>query len=60
MNSFLMTDALPWEDLDGGVMRQVMGYNNDLMMVKFKFTKGGGCAASSFPFSGCIGSEWCI
>lgn len=36
-----MNDALPWEDLGGGVSRQVMGYNNDLMMVKFKFTKGG-------------------
>ena len=41
MNSFLMNDALPWEDLGGGVSRQVMGYNNDLMMVKFKFVKGG-------------------
>ena len=36
-----MNDTLPWEDLGGGVSRQIMGYNNDLMMVKFKFTKGG-------------------
>jgi quercetin dioxygenase-like cupin family protein len=41
MSNFLMNDELPWEDLGGGVFRQVMGYNSDLMMVKFKFTKGG-------------------
>jgi len=38
---FLIEEALPWEDLGGGVSRQVMGFNDDLMMVKFRFTKGG-------------------
>jgi quercetin dioxygenase-like cupin family protein len=39
--SFLMDAELPWEDLGGGVSRQVMGYNGDLMLVKIKFKKGG-------------------
>jgi quercetin dioxygenase-like cupin family protein len=40
-NSFLLDEKLAWDDLGAGVYRQVMGYNDDLMMVKFKFTKGG-------------------
>jgi quercetin dioxygenase-like cupin family protein len=39
--SFLMAIELPWEDLGEGVQRKVMGYNADLIMVKFKFKKGG-------------------
>ncbi len=40
-NSFLYDKELPWDDLGGGVQRQVVGYNKDLMIVKFKFQKGG-------------------
>ena len=32
-------DAL-WEDLGGGVKRQILGYDGQLMMVKVKFDKG--------------------
>lgn len=39
--SFLMESELQWDDLGGGVQRQVVGYNQDLMIVKFKFQKGG-------------------
>ena len=39
--SFLIDAALVWDDLGGGVERQVMGYNQHLMMVKFRFKKGG-------------------
>ena len=38
---FIFDAETPWDDLGGGVMRQIMGYNDDLMMVKFKFKKGG-------------------
>lgn len=38
--AFLMRADLEWKDLGGGVFRQIMGYNNDLMMVKFRFEKG--------------------
>jgi quercetin dioxygenase-like cupin family protein len=37
---FYQTDEMDWEDLGGGVSRQIMGYNNDLMMVKVRFEKG--------------------
>ncbi len=29
-----------WEDLGGGVCRQIMGYDEKIMMVKVKFEKG--------------------
>jgi len=38
---FLIDASLVWDDLGGGVERQVMGYNEHLMMVKFRFKKGG-------------------
>ncbi len=40
-DNFLIDAALVWDDLGGGVERQVMGYNEQLMMVKFRFKKGG-------------------
>ncbi len=39
--SFITAAAHPWKDLGGGVSRQVLGYNADLMMVQFRFEKGG-------------------
>jgi quercetin dioxygenase-like cupin family protein len=39
--SFLFGSELKWEDLGGDVHRQILGYNDDLMMVKFRFKKGG-------------------
>ena len=39
-NAFLLEDDIVWEDLGGGVQRQIMGYNGDLMMVKVKFETG--------------------
>lgn len=37
---FLMNAASEWQDIGAGVYRQILGYNNDLMMVKFRFEKG--------------------
>jgi len=37
---FIIDAETPWEDLGGGVERQVGGYNDDLMIVKFRFKKG--------------------
>lgn len=39
--SFLIDAEMPWDDLGGDVQRQVVGYNQDLMMVKFRFKKAG-------------------
>lgn len=36
----MFDDVLSWEDLGNGVSRQVMGFNQDLMMVKFRFAQG--------------------
>ena len=37
---FLKADNLTWEELGGGVSRQIMGFDNQIMMVKVKFEKG--------------------
>lgn len=34
------TDELPWEELGQGLSRQIMGWDNQIMMVKVKFEKG--------------------
>jgi quercetin dioxygenase-like cupin family protein len=38
--SFFLTDDQKWVDLGDGVLRQILGYNDQLMMVKVKFDKG--------------------
>lgn len=35
-----ITDSTEWEDLGGGVSRKIMGWDNQIMMVKVKFEKG--------------------
>jgi len=37
---FQVSNELKWEDIDPGVQRQMMGYDDQLMMVKVKFEKG--------------------
>ena len=37
---FCMADSMEWEDLGGGVSRKIMGWDNQIMMVKVKFEKG--------------------
>jgi quercetin dioxygenase-like cupin family protein len=39
-DNFLPECQLPWEELGGGVSRQIVGYDEDLMLVKVKFIKG--------------------
>ena len=39
--SFLMDSELPWEEVGPGVKRQMMGYDDKIMMVKVMFDKGG-------------------
>jgi quercetin dioxygenase-like cupin family protein len=38
--TFLPGNELKWEDLGGGVSRQILAFNSQIMMVKVKFTKG--------------------
>ena len=37
---YFTTKEMKWEDLGGGVQRQFLGYDNQIMMVKVKFDKG--------------------
>jgi quercetin dioxygenase-like cupin family protein len=37
---FIISSDLPWEDVGGGLSRQMMGYDGQLMLVKVKFSKG--------------------
>ena len=37
---FLKGNEMKWEELGGGVSRQIMGFNPQIMMVKVKFNKG--------------------
>lgn len=32
--------SLVWQDFSEGIQRKIYGYNDDLMLVKFKFEKG--------------------
>ena len=39
--NYLMGSELPWEDVGGGLSRQLLGFDGQLMLVKIKFEKGG-------------------
>ena len=37
---YIITDEMEWEELGGGVSRKMLGWDNQIMMVKVKFDKG--------------------
>ena len=37
---FLKETEIEWEELGGGVSRKILGFDNQIMMVKVKFDKG--------------------
>lgn len=37
---FLLSDEQDWQDADEGIRRQLMGYNEQLMMARIDFRKG--------------------
>jgi quercetin dioxygenase-like cupin family protein len=39
-NLFFNSREMAWEELGGGVSRQIMGYDDKIMLVKVKFEKG--------------------
>lgn len=39
-NLFQSDNTLPWTDLGDGIQRKVMGFNNQLMLVKVRFEEG--------------------
>lgn len=38
--NFLLGSKLPWKDLGGGLSRQIIGYDEQIMLVKVQFKKG--------------------
>lgn len=38
--SFIDSGKLEWETVDNGVQRKILGYDDNLMMVRVKFEKG--------------------
>jgi quercetin dioxygenase-like cupin family protein len=46
---FFETGKTDWEQLDGGVSRQIMGYDDRIMLVKVKFEKGSEGVAHKHP-----------
>jgi quercetin dioxygenase-like cupin family protein len=38
---FIDNEQIPWETVDTGVQRKVMAYDDNIMLVKVKFDKGG-------------------
>jgi len=40
-NIFIEDGFVPWEEIDQGVRRKVMAYDDNLMVVKVQFDKGG-------------------
>lgn len=50
-DNFIFAAETPWDDAGGGVVRQILGYNDDIMMVKVKFDKGEVGSMHSHPHS---------
>lgn len=40
-NRFILSGEMEWEQVDPGVKRKIMGYNDEIMMVQVHFDKGG-------------------
>lgn len=47
--NFIFESETPWHDAGGGVVRQILGYNDNIMMVKVSFKKGQVGAMHSHP-----------
>lgn len=40
-DTYIYTEGIEWEQVAPGMYRKFMGYDDDIMMVKVKFEKGG-------------------
>lgn len=47
--TLVQDDELPWENVDDKIKRKIMSYNEDLMLVKVAFLKGGIGATHKHP-----------
>lgn len=49
--NFIFASETAWQDAGGGAERQILGYNDNIMMVKVSFKKGQEGAMHSHPHS---------
>lgn len=49
--NFIFADETEWQDAGGGVVRQILGYNDNIMMVKVSFVKGQEGSLHTHPHS---------
>lgn len=49
--SYLIEKDIPWTNLGGGVKRQILGYDQEIMLVKVAFERGSVGAAHKHPHS---------
>lgn len=60
-NNFQFEAEMPWESAGEGIVRQIMGYNDNLMMVKVKFEiRSNRNAAYTSAYANDLCSEWCV
>src|SRR5258705_9583957 len=38
---FVVNEEMPWQELGGGIQRKIIAYDENLMLVKVRFEKGG-------------------
>ena len=50
-DNFIFAAETAWQDAGGGAERQILGYNDNIMMVKVQFKKGQKGAMHSHPHS---------
>jgi quercetin dioxygenase-like cupin family protein len=50
-NQYLIENEMPWEELGGGVKRQILGYDDRLMIVKVAFEKNAVGTQHTHPHS---------
>jgi quercetin dioxygenase-like cupin family protein len=52
-NNFIIESTVEWEQINKGMRRQVLGYDNKIMMVKIEFLAGGEGSVHSHVHSQC-------
>jgi quercetin dioxygenase-like cupin family protein len=46
---FIRSEERPWQDLGGGIQRQILGYDDAVMMVRVRFAAGAVGSLHSHP-----------
>ena len=52
-NNFIFESTIEWEQINEGMRRQILGYDDQIMMVKIEFLKGGEASVHSHVHRQC-------